>query len=105
MSKLNYTRYASKNILELPDVSFNDLCFKTAPVFYGTNSRKNTMAQVLELRECVRQDYPDIKDEDIEVLSITSKVSERFAGYTMVRIDMPLDDFVKLRDSKDIYNL
>lgn len=66
-------------------------------IFYGSNNYKNDLNHINELKKDILNDYPTLKDEDIKVWYIERNQSDRHASFTMLWVEIPIDDFIKFR--------
>lgn len=67
-------------------------------IFYGFNNYGCTLQHINELKNAVLIDFPDMKDEDIEVWKITTNQSLRNAQKTMLHVMIPYDTFKKFNE-------
>ena len=51
------------------------------------------------------KDYPDMRDEDIEVQYILHNESIRHARFTVLRVSIPKEEFIRLRKENLIHML
>lgn len=92
-------------IYRMSDDEIKNTCGKSVGVLYGFNSYGCDLTHINELKNAILNDYPDIKDEDIEVWYIQPHQSDSHARHTMLRIRISTEDFIKLRANKEIYIL
>ena len=85
-----------------PDDEIRRLCKEKIAVWYGFNNYQSSVKHILELCEAVRNDYPDMKDEEMEVWFVERHQSIRHARYTTLRVSIPVEDFIKLRQDGKI---
>ena len=71
-------------------------------VYYSFNNYNNDMSHINELKDEILRDYPDTKDEDIKVDYILDFESIRHARFTMLRVQIPVADFIRLRNENKI---
>ncbi len=61
-----------------------------------------SVKQVLELKEAVRKDFPDMKDCDMTVWILDMDETIRHASVMTLYIEIPVDDYLRLRQEKRI---
>lgn len=71
-------------------------------IWYSFNNYGCSISHVLELRDAIRAEYPDKKDTDMEVWFVEPHQSTRHALYTTLRVSIPVEDFIKLRQEHKI---
>jgi hypothetical protein len=77
----------------------------TISVWYVFNTYGRSVKHILELCEAIRAEYPEKKDEDMEIWYIDERQSWRHARHTALRVSIPVEDFIKLRNEFEIYIL
>lgn len=99
--------FIHEETLRMSDDEIRQACggSKFIGVLYGFNNYSCNLTHINELKECILKDYPDTKDEDIEVWWIRETMSIRHARFTMLRVAIPTEDFIKLRAERKIYIL
>ena len=98
-------RFINEGALSISDEEIREACPEKIGVCYGFNNYKCDLEQINELKDAILKDYPNMKDEDIEVWYIRSTESISHAKFTMLRINIPTEDFIKLRQNGEIYCL
>ena len=103
--KKEFKIYMYEGALDLSDDEIRNHHKEYVRVLYGSNDYKCNLTHINELKECVLKNYPNTKDEDIEVLFISTTESIRHARFTMLSVPIPTEDFIKLRSEGQIYIL
>ena len=75
------------------------------PVYYGDNTYNHSVQNILNLCNAIKEDFPDVKLEDMEVRTISNYKSDRHARITMVCVRIPIDDYIKMRNANQIHVL
>ena len=78
---------------------------KGIPIFYGYNTYSADIPHIMKLRNAIKNDYPNIEDKDIEVWKIRESESRRHAHFTTLTFRIPAEEFIRLRNAKEIYCL
>jgi len=71
-------------------------------IFYGFNNYSCSVQHILELAEAVRQEYPNIVNDDMNIWYVERSQSIRHAGYTTLYVSIPVEDFIRLRMNHEI---
>lgn len=66
-------------------------------IWYGFDNCGHTVKHILDLYEVVKAEYPSKRPEDVEVWVIDPSLSVRHAHQTLLRVSIPVEDFIKLR--------
>ena len=74
-------------------------------IFYGFNNYREDMEQLMELFGIIKNDWPNITLSDVEVWKIRESESRWVAHHTMLQFKIPAEDFIRMRNSKEIYSL
>lgn len=98
-------KFVLEGTLKMSDDEIRQKCIENIGILYGFNNYSCNLTHINELKGCILKDYPDTKDEDIEVWFIDKTESIRHARFTMLRIYIPIEDFIKLRTEGQIYIL
>lgn len=98
-------RFIQEGTLRMSDEEIRQACKEKIGVLYGFNNYGCNLTHINELRECILNDYPDTKDEDIEVWWIRDTQSIRHARFTMLYVAIPTEDFIRLRADGKIFIL
>lgn len=78
---------------------------KTVGLYYAFNNYSCNLVHINELKEEILKDYPDTKDEDIEVYRVLPTESIRHARFTVLRVSIPKEEFIRLRNENLIHIL
>lgn len=98
-------RFIHESALKLSDDEIREQCKEYIRVLYGFNNYGCNLVHINELKECILKDYPDTKDEDMDIWFISAYESIRHARFTMLSVPIPTEDFIKLRAEGQIYIL
>jgi hypothetical protein len=71
-------------------------------VYYGDNTYNHSVKRIMDLCNAIKEDYPEMEDKDIEVHTIGSHESDRHAYMTMICVNIPIDDYLKMRNANEI---
>ena len=93
-----FSMLASDDVIMLSDA-------KTVGVYYSFNNYSCNLAHINALKEEILKDYPDMRDEDIEVQYILHNESIRHARFTVLRVSIPKEEFIRLRKENLIHML
>jgi hypothetical protein len=69
-------------------------------IAYGSNSYTNTVSKVNEIFSWIREDYPDIKEDDVRICMLTN--SFLINNDLMLQFIVSADEFIRLRNAKMI---
>lgn len=79
---------------------FNDI-----RIAYGSDSYNKTISRANEIFRWIKEDYPNIKTDDVEIRVIT-KNDSRWIAYTLVlEFVVPAEEFIRLRNAKMIRSI
>ena len=98
-------RYIKEQNFHTTDEEIRELCKDRISIWYGFNNYQSNVKHILELRDAVLADYPQMTEEDIEVWVVQPHESIRHAHFTTLRVSIPTEDFIKLRQERKIYIL
>lgn len=98
-------RFIQEGTFKMSDEEIRQTCKENIGILYGFNNYGCNLKHINELKECILKDYPDTKDEDIEVWFISNTESIKHARFTLLRVCIPTEDFIKLRTEGQIYIL
>lgn len=98
-------RYVHEGTLRMSDEDIRRECGESIEILYGFNNYSCNIVHINELKTQILKDYPDTKDEDIEVWCIKEPESIRHARFTMLRTTIPVEDFLRLRQENQIHIL
>ena len=65
-------------------------------IHYAFNNYRSDVNHILELRDEVLKDYPNMSADEMEVRIIGRHESTRHAGVTTLFVGIPIDDYLKL---------
>ena len=74
-------------------------------ILYGTNNYECNLNHIEKLKNKILEDYPETKNEDIEVRYILHTESRRHARFTMLAVSIDLDEYIRLRNKGEIHIL
>ena len=66
-------------------------------VYYAFENYGHSVQHVLELRDEVLKDFPEMKDSDIVIRELSERETNKYAFHTTLYISIPIDDYLKLR--------
>lgn len=95
-------RYIREENYHAPDDEIRELCKNGISIWYGFDTYQNSVKHIHELCEAIRSEYPDAKDEDMEVWFVEPHQSIRHARFTTLRVKIPTEDFIRLRQERKI---
>lgn len=95
-------RYAHEETYHSPEDKLRKLYRDMVSVWYGFNNYGCSVKHILELCDAIKSEYPDIKEADMEAWQIKPSLSTRHAHHTLLRISIPVEDFIKLRQERKI---
>lgn len=103
MGELAATKFVHSSFLEASDDELRVV--STVGIAYGFNTYACNLELINALKECVKQDYPNISDKDIEVWFIDQTYSNIHDRQTMLKISIPVEEFIKMRKAGTIHIL
>lgn len=71
-------------------------------IHYAFNNYSNSVEHILKLKEEVLKDYPEMSESDMAVWVLTKEQTIRHANFTTLFVDIPIDDYLKLRKENKI---
>ena len=71
-------------------------------VHYAIGSNDHSIAHVHALQAEVLRDYPNMKDRDMNVCTVTRGSAIRYGDITTLFVPIPIDDYLKLRKENKI---
>ena len=74
-------------------------------IFYGFNNYREDMEQLMELFDIIKNDWPNITLRDVKVWKIRESESRWVAHHTMLQFKIPAEDFIRMRNAKEIWSL
>lgn len=79
---------------------FSGIC-----IAYGSNSYNKKMSRVNEMFRWIKEDYPDIKEDDVEIRVLTRDDSIWIAHTLVLEFVVPAEEFIRLRNAKMIRSI
>ena len=102
-------RFVGSDTYHLPENEVRELCKQCNRdrvfVYYGDNTYNRSVRHILDLCNEVNNDYPAIEYKDMEVYIISTHQSNRHAHITMIGVNIPIDDYIKMRNANQIHIL
>lgn len=103
-------KYVDESIFKTPDDEMLNLAMDRdetgyVVIYYGTNSYSCNIPHINMLCDSIKKEYPDIKEEDIEVYFVPETRSIRHARFTTLSVAIPVKEFIKLRQENNIHIL
>lgn len=95
-------KFIQEGTFWMTDDEIREACKEKIGILYGTDYYNCDLEYINELRNAIYKEYPDTKDKDIEVWWIRETMSIRHASFTMLRVCIPTEDFIKLRKERQI---
>lgn len=71
-------------------------------IHYAFNNYRNDVQHILDLKAEVLKDYPNMSARDMSVCVIGRHESERHAGVTTLIVNIPVDDYLKLKKERKV---
>ena len=69
---------------------------------YASNNYNQSLEHVHALVECIRRDFPNVKDYELEVDRLTRETSDSFAEHVIVYVLVPADRIIEWRNNHDL---
>lgn len=98
-------RFVTAGIFRMSEDKIRENYKEHIGILYGFNNYECNLEHIKELKNIILNDYPDTKDEDIEVWFIENYQSDIHARHTMLRVMVSVEDFIKLRNNRKIHIL
>ena len=102
-------RFVGSNTYHLPENEVRELCKQynrgRVFVYYGDNTYKHSVKHILDLCNAIIEDYPAMEYKDMEVRTINTSQSNRHAHITMIGVNIPVDDYIRMRNENTIHVL
>lgn len=95
-------RYTCKCTFDLTDKDLREAYPENITVFYGIDTYNHSVEHIMKLTNTVREDFPSVSEEEMEVLFVARERSDRHAGHTVLQITVDIDDFIRLRNKVEI---
>lgn len=91
-------KYVSEDLFFMSEEELREVCsWGSVGIHYAFNCYEESVHHILQLRDEVLNDYPNMTDKDMTVWKISRKESIRHAGYTTIFVQIPIDDYLQLR--------
>lgn len=91
-------RYIPEDLFYLSEEELRKVCsWGTVGIHYAFDNYGESVHHILQLRDEVMNDYPNLTDKDMTVWKISRQESIRHAGYTTLFIQIPIEDYLKLK--------
>lgn len=71
-------------------------------IHYAFNNYRDDVQHVLDLRDEVLKDYPNMRERDMTVWVIGDHESIRHARVTTLVVNIPVDDYLKLKKERKV---
>lgn len=95
-------RYINVENYRASDDEIRAVCPERICIWYGFNNYECNMTHINALCDAVRSEYPDMENKDMEVRVITHGQSRAHEGHTTLRVPIPVEDFIRLRQAHEI---
>lgn len=76
--------------------------FSGIRIAYGSNSYNKKVSRVNEMFCWIKEDYPDIKEDDVEIRVLTRDDSIWIAHTLVLEFVISAEEFIRLRNSGEI---
>lgn len=91
-------KYVSESVFLMSEEELREACsWGSVGIHYAFNNYEESVHHILQLRDEVLKDYPNLTDKDMAVWKINRQESIRHAGYTTLFVQIPIDEYLKLR--------
>lgn len=71
-------------------------------ISYGSDSYNKEVSRVNEMFGWIKEDYPNIKEDDVEIRVLTSNDSNWIAHTLVLRFVVTAEEFIRLRNANMI---
>lgn len=71
-------------------------------IHYAFNDYRNDVQKIIDLSTEVHKDYPGMRNDEMTIWVISDKESIRHAKVTTLFIQIPIEDYLKLRNQNQI---
>lgn len=96
-------KYVSEDLFFMSEEELREACsWGTVGIHYAFNCYDESVHHILQLRDEVLKDYPNLTDKDMTVWKITRQESIRHAGYTTLFVQIPINEYLHLRKEHKI---
>lgn len=96
-------KYVSEDVFFMSEEELRKACsWGSVGIHYAFDCYKESVHHVLQLRDEVLKDYPNMSDEDMTVWKISRQESRRHAGFTTLFVQIPIDEYLQLRKEHKI---
>lgn len=79
--------------------------FSGIRIAYGSNSYNKKVSRVNEMFCWIKEDYPDIKEDDVEIRVLTRDDSNWIAHTLVLEFVVSAEEFIRLRNSGEILRI
>lgn len=76
--------------------------FNGIRIAYGSNRYNKKISRVNEMFNWIKEDYPDIKEDDVEIRVLTRNDSIWIAHTLVLEFVISAEEFIRLRNAKMI---
>lgn len=95
---MQHEKFISEGVFFMNDEQVKEISINgSIGIHYAFNTYNESVSHVLKLRDEVLKDYPALSDDDMTVWKITRNESIRHAGFTTLFVQIPVEDYLKLR--------
>ncbi len=98
-------KFVHEDTLKMSDDALRASGLQNIGILYGSNNYGCTLKHINELKVAIISEYPNKQDEEIEIWRINSNESIRHVNFTMLNVNIPTEDFIRLRNENQIYIL
>ena len=72
--------------------------FRGVPIAYGSNNYSKKVSRVNEIFSWINKDYPNIKEDDVEIRMLTANNTNFFANTLVLEFKITAEQFILLRN-------
>lgn len=91
-------KYIAEDLFLMSEEELRKVCsWGTVGIHYAFNHYGESVEHIIQLRDEVLKDYPNMSEKDMTVWKISRQESIRHAGYTTLFVQIPINDYLKLR--------
>lgn len=97
-------KYVSEEIFYMSEEKLKEVYHPGGRVkmHYAFNNYRDDVQHILDLRDEVLKDYPDMETKDMTVWVISDRESIRHARVTTLVVSVPVEDYLKLRRERKV---
>jgi len=97
-------KYVSEDVFNMSEEELREVFdeWGTVGIHYSLNYPGSKVSDILRLREEVLKDYPNLTDDDMTVWVLSPKESWRHTNYKTLFVEIPIEDYLKLRKEKKL---